>query len=154
MLNDLQISEGNDRAERKLFMTISTSREVHRTRTVWYDGKAFPNWDKDALRISTYDSDDHIFFKIFDEADPNVVLSRATLRPLAHLVDKPAFQRISAGLEFKERFVGKMQVDMMYRCSEFTQCPQGNLCLTLDKAVGTMIKANDYKPIMEVIVKN
>ena len=135
-------------------MTISTSRHVYRTRTVSCDENTSPSWNKDVIRISTFDSDDQIFFKAYDEANPNVVLSRATLRPLAHLVDKPAFQRIPAALEFREQFAGKMAIEMMYRCSEFTMCPQGNLHLALDKATGIMNKAEEYQPKMEIIVND
>ena len=58
MLQELNISEGNDGIERNLYMTISTNREVHRTRTVYCDDKTLPNWGMDTVRVRTQESDD------------------------------------------------------------------------------------------------
>jgi hypothetical protein len=135
-------------------MTISTNRKVQRTRTISFDGEGPLDWGNDVIKVPTYDSNDQIFFKVFDEADPNTVLSEAKLSPQMILVSTPAFARTPAQLKFKSKLEGTMQVDLMYRCSEFTASPQGKLHLTLDQGIAMKNKKDEYQPRMEFILNN
>jgi hypothetical protein len=51
-------------------------------------------------------------------------------------------------------YSGSMEIEMMYRCSDFTISPQGKLFLTLDKGVGMKNKQDQYQPRMEIILNN
>jgi hypothetical protein len=53
-------------ATKSLYLLISTSREIHKTRSVFSNGSENLDWGNDVVKLKTYDQNDYVYFKLYD----------------------------------------------------------------------------------------
>ena len=118
-------------------MLISTGREVHKTRSVILnDGNlAFKS---DTFKLQTFDISDKIFLKLYELTNPTLVVCQATVTPSTIFHKFSAYGEMSGkspNVKFDGRqSTGTLEYEIMYRSSEFTKEPRGQLELYLDSA--------------------
>ena len=72
-------------------MLISTTREIHKTRSIFANGQESLDWGNDVVKFKTYDKADFVHFKLYDRADPATILAKAKLRLQMILVQNGPF---------------------------------------------------------------
>jgi hypothetical protein len=65
---------------KKYFLLISSGRELHKTREVRVNNGTL-HFHSDVCKILTFDTNDKIFFKLFDAMNPPICVSQAVLTP-------------------------------------------------------------------------
>jgi hypothetical protein len=102
-------------------------------------------WSNQTVKITTNDLDQKVYFRIFEESDPNTILAEASFVLKSVFEKVPSFKRSKEFIIFTvyEKSwggqiiatdgskIGRMSCEMMYRCSDFTSNPRGRLFLSV-----------------------